>query len=324
MSGPSRVTVRAPARLHFGVLDLRGERGRRFGGMGAAVPEPALELTVERAPAMAASGPDADRALVFARRYASSTGLEGGAHIQLVRVMPAHSGLGSGTQLALSVATALAHLYGHPTELMTLAAAVGRGERSAVGTWLFGRGGLVLEGGRRGDRGIAPLLARHPLPEAWRAVVAIPAAAPGLSGDDEARAFQGLPKPPEREVERVAHVVLMQLLPALIEADLAEFGRALTEVQRITGGWFAPYQGGAFAQGQTVQLIAELREAGAAGVGQSSWGPTVYALAPDQRSAESLASIARNVVGGRGRVHVGAFSNDGAIVTHDTGAVRRI
>ena len=32
------VFVEAPARLHFGVLDLRGELGRWFGGIGAAAP----------------------------------------------------------------------------------------------------------------------------------------------------------------------------------------------------------------------------------------------------------------------------------------------
>ena len=70
MSVPvERVRVRAPARLHFGVLDLRGMLGRRFGGMGAAVPAPALELEAERADGYFASGPDAERALGFARRY---------------------------------------------------------------------------------------------------------------------------------------------------------------------------------------------------------------------------------------------------------------
>src|SRR2546430_5201863 len=36
------VFVEAPARLHFGVLDLRGDLGRRFGGIGAAGSAPAL------------------------------------------------------------------------------------------------------------------------------------------------------------------------------------------------------------------------------------------------------------------------------------------
>ena len=50
-------------------------------------------------------------------------------------------------------------------------------------------------------------------------------------------------------MERVAHLVLMQLLPALVEDDLRSFGAALTEVQRVTGAWFASQQGGIFAPG---------------------------------------------------------------------------
>ena len=85
-------------------------------------------------------------------------------------------------------------------------------------------------------------------------VVAVPAGPPGLSGDAEAAAFERLPPPSERDVERVAHLVLMQLLPALVEDDLGSFGAALTEVQRVTGGWFASQQGGIFAPGPTATL----------------------------------------------------------------------
>src|SRR2546427_144640 len=38
------VFVEAPARLHFGVLDLRGDLGRRFGGIGAAGAGPSVLL----------------------------------------------------------------------------------------------------------------------------------------------------------------------------------------------------------------------------------------------------------------------------------------
>ena len=128
-----RVRVRAPARLHFGVLDLRGMLGRRFGGMGAAVPAPALQLEAERADDLTATGPDAERAVAFARRYIEAAGLPGGARILITQSMPTHSGLGSGTQLALSVARALAELYGRPHDAATLARQVGRGARSGVG-----------------------------------------------------------------------------------------------------------------------------------------------------------------------------------------------
>lgn len=317
---PAVVRVRAPARLHFGVLDLRGHRGRRFGGMGAAVPEPGLELEVHAADVLEASGPEAGRARGFAQRYLAAAGLPEAGRIVVHRVMPAHRGLGSGTQLALAVARGLAELHGAPADAERLAALVQRGARSAVGTWLFQQGGFVLEGGRRLDGGVAPLLVRHPMPTEWHVVVAIPDAAPGLSGDDEAKAFRGLPPASEREVERVSHLVLMQLLPALVEADLPAFGEALTEVQTITGGWFASQQGGPFAPGPTRQLLEVLREGGAAGVGQSSWGPTVYGVVSGKDAAEELAALVAPVVGPGGSVVAVPFSNTGANVTYRTDA----
>ncbi len=315
MSGAAPVFVEAPARLHFGVLDLRGDLGRRFGGIGAAVPAPSLLLEARRAVALGAEGPDAERALEFARRFAAYHGLDARVHFCLRRAIPAHAGLGSGTQLALAVARATAELYGLPTDVATLARAVDRGRRSGVGTWTFAYGGFVLEGGRKSDEAaIAPLLARLPIPASWRCVVAVPRGKPGLAADEEAAAFARLPAPPARDVARVAHLVLLQLLPAVAEGDLASFGGALTEVQRITGGWFAPAQGGVFAPGATGELVERLREWGAVGVGQSSWGPAVYGIVGEADAARALAERVRAVLEPGGAVYEGGFSATGARV----------
>ncbi|HEU4589038.1 MAG TPA: beta-ribofuranosylaminobenzene 5'-phosphate synthase family protein [Gemmatimonadales bacterium] len=317
MTAPARdaVVVRAPARLHFGVLDLHGGLGRRFGGIGAAIPSPGLVLEAVPAAEISAHGPDAERVAGFAERYLAATGIRGGARLTVRHAIPAHAGLGSGTQLALAVARALAELYEQPTGAGALARAVERGRRSAIGTWAFEAGGFILEGGRReGSDAVAPLLARHAMPENWRYVVAVPAGKPGLSGDAEAEAFRRLPRPALAEVEHVAHLVVMQLLPALAEADLPGFGAALTEIERITGGWFAPAQGGIFAPGPTRNLIRQLAEAGAVGVGQSSWGPAVYAITDGSAAAADLAARAAAWVGEGGQVFQGPFQNHGATV----------
>ncbi|HKT60694.1 MAG TPA: beta-ribofuranosylaminobenzene 5'-phosphate synthase family protein [Gemmatimonadales bacterium] len=315
MSDRASVFVEAPARLHFGVLDLRGALGRRFGGLGAAVPAPSLLLEACRDERLTADGPDAERAAGFARRFLAHHGRTGGARLIVHRAIPPHSGLGSGTQLALAVARALAELHGLSTDPAGLARAVGRGRRSAIGTWTFALGGFIVEGGRRaGADAIAPLLARFRVPSEWRCVVAVPAGAPGLSGEAEAAAFDQLPPPPEREVERVAHLVLMQLLPGLVEADLAGFGAALTEVQRITGAWFAPAQGGVFAPGPSEALVRRMDQWGAAGVGQSSWGPAVYGLAGSESEARDIAARAEALVGPDGQVFEGGFAPAGARV----------
>ncbi|MEP6687337.1 MAG: beta-ribofuranosylaminobenzene 5'-phosphate synthase family protein [Gemmatimonadales bacterium] len=315
MSGRDSVFVEAAARLHFGVLDLRGALGRRFGGLGAAVPTPSLLLELAPEPTLSAEGPDAERALAYAKRFLAVHGRPAAGHVIVHRSIPAHSGLGSGTQLGLAVARALAELHDLPTDAPSLAQAVGRGRRSAIGTWTFALGGFIVEGGRRtGAKAIAPLLARLAVPEHWRCVLVVPDGAPGLSGEAEADAFARLPRPPEREVERVAHLVLMQLLPALVEADLGSFGAALTEVQRITGGWFASQQGGAFAPGPSATLVRQMAEWGAAGVGQSSWGPAVYGLVGSEAEGRALANRARDLVGSGGQVFEGGFAGSGARV----------
>jgi beta-ribofuranosylaminobenzene 5'-phosphate synthase len=321
-TGRDAVVVRAPARLHFGVLDLHGGLGRRFGGIGAAIPSPGLVLEAVPASGTRADGPDADRVVAFAERYLARMGIQGGARITVRQAIPAHAGLGSGTQLALAVARALAELYERPTGAGALARAVERGRRSAIGTWAFESGGFILEGGRReGSDAVAPLLARHAMPETWRYVVAVPAGKPGLSGDAEAEAFRQLPRPPLGEVEHVAHLVLMQLLPALAEAELPAFGAALTEIERTTGGWFAPAQGGVFAPGRTRELIRQMSEAGGVGVGQSSWGPAVYAITDGPGAAADLAARAATWVGEGGQVFEGPFQNHGATVQRGVASV---
>jgi beta-ribofuranosylaminobenzene 5'-phosphate synthase len=315
MSAPASIFVEAPARLHFGVLDLGGKLGRCFGGLGAAIPSPSLLLEVHPAEGISGAGPDSDRAVEFARRWLAYQRLGSGAHLIVHRAIPSHSGLGSGTQLGLAVARALAELHGIPADPVELARATGRGKRSAIGTWSFALGGFIVEGGRRpGSDSVAPLLARFPIPSEWRCVVAVPDGGRGLSGDAEARAFEQLPTPPDREVERVAHLVLMQLLPALVEADLPSFGQALSMVQRITGAWFEAEQGGVFAPGPTEQLVAEMAALGAAGVGQSSWGPAAYGLVGSEDLSSAMARRLGGLLGTSGRVYEGRFAAAGARV----------
>ena len=303
MIRPHAVFVESCARLHMGLLDLRGDLGRRFGGIGAALESPTLRLEARPAATLRAEGADAERALEYAKVAAARLGLDARATLRVHHAPPAHAGLGSGTQLALATAQALAMLNGHSLDAAALSDATGRGRRSAIGTWAFAQGGFLLEGGRRtSENGAAPLLLQRPMPPGWRCVLAIPDVARGLSGVDEERAFRELPPPGADLTARVAHVVLMQVLPALVEVDLAAFGRGVTEVQRLVGEMFRPIQGDRFAHPLCGALVGALLAQGAAGAGQSSWGPAVFALADG----------ARALLTGRGTVSVTPFANHGA------------
>ena len=305
------VRVEAPARLHMGMLDASGDGRRRFGGLGVAVRRPATVVEATESDDVTTEGPDADRALAVARRVRAALGDVPGARIRVVEAIPPHVGLGSGTKLALAVTAALVALAGRSADPVTMARMAGRGARSAVGLWTFALGGLVVEGGRRrGSDDPAPLLVRHAMPEEWRCVLAIPAADPGLSGGAEEAAFADLRPDPARSAQ-IAQVVLTSLLPALVERDVAEFGAALTRLQRLVGDAFASAQGGTYHP-RAAGLVDALVRHGAAGAGQSSWGPAVYGVVGSEDEGRALARRLAPDVGDGGRVEVVPFDNDGA------------
>jgi beta-RFAP synthase len=313
VSEPQAFFVEAPARLHMGLLDLRGDLGRRFGGIGAAIDEPSLLVEARPAPRLSAEGEDSERVLSFAKRYLDHHGIASGASLRVHRAIPAHAGLGSGTQLALAAARALAALFDRPVDAPALAAATGRARRSALGTWAFEHGGFLLEGGRRvGGDAQAPLLLRRPMPAEWRCVVLVPDVPSGLSGMDEEAAFGKLPPPPAELVASIARLVLMVVLPALAEEDIAAFGQGITEVQRLVGEMFLPVVGGRFAHARVAELVEELLAEGAAGAGQSSWGPAVYGLFGGDDAAGRVAQRFAARLGRHGRAFATSFNNSGA------------
>jgi beta-ribofuranosylaminobenzene 5'-phosphate synthase len=307
------VRVEAPARLHMGMLDVTGGSTRRFGGLGVALSRPAAVVEASPSDDLTADGPDADRALAVARRSRDALGITGGARVRVLEAIPLHVGLGSGTKLSLAVTAALAALAGKTPEPPAIARAAGRGARSAVGLWTFALGGLVVEGGvRPGMDQPAPLLARHPMPDEWRCVLVIPHAEPGLSGRAEEEAFERLRPDPDRAA-LIAQLVLTSLLPGLAEGDVAEFGAALTRVQRLVGESFTSVQGGVFHP-RAEALVDALLRLGAAGAGQSSWGPAVYGIVGDGQAGRELARGIEAELAGGGRVEVVRFDNRAARV----------
>jgi beta-RFAP synthase len=209
------------------------------------------------------------------------------------RAAPEHAGLGSGTQLGLAVGRALAACWGLDCDPAALARRVGRGARSALGAHGFAHGGLLVESGKRSADRLAPLVARLPFPEAWRVVLVLPGegGAAGLHGGREAEAFARLADLPAAagQTDALCRLVLLGLLPALAERDAAAFGEALYEFNVRAGEAFAPVQGGVYADPRAAEVVAFVRREGVPGVGQSSWGPTLFAVTADAERAAHLA-----------------------------------
>ncbi|ORE98714.1 beta-ribofuranosylaminobenzene 5'-phosphate synthase family protein [Aurantimonas sp. 22II-16-19i] len=286
------VTVSAPARLHLGFLDPGGSLGRRFGGIGLALEAPCTTVEISRGerdmPEVEGAARGGGRAGAYLARLRDALRLDAAYRLAVTTEMPAHSGLGSGTQLALAVACGLRRLEGLDLDPEADAALLGRGNRSGLGVAFVTGGGVAVDGGKGETELPPPLIARLPFPEGWRVILVMDPRVEGFHGEAELEAFADLPPFAESDAARICQLVLMRALPGLMERDLAAFGGAISEIQEKVGAHFAAAQGGVFTSAKVSAACRWLERHGAHGIGQSSWGPTGFAFAPDQDSAERL------------------------------------
>ena len=305
------VRVEASARLHMGMLDASGDGPRRFGGFGVAVNRPAVVRRGERerrAPRRRA-GRRARPAVALRCRGAlpdrgACARARGHSAARRSRLRDeAGAGRDGGAGRA---GGAVAGSRGD--------GAHGRARRALGGGPVDLRPRRLRRRGRPAPRvgEPAPLLTRHAMPDEWRCVLVIPAAEPGLSGSPEEAAFTELRPDPARSAE-IAQLVLTALLPALVERDLAEFGSALSRVQRLVGDSFAPVQGGTFHP----QAAPARRRAAAAGGGRRRPELVGPGRLRDRRQRGAGArgrARARAQLGAGGRAEVVRFDNHGARV----------
>lgn len=315
------VQVEAPSRLHLGFLDPSASLGRRFASLGLVLDGFPTRIAI--APAthdsvtLNACGEDADRTRILAHlaRLRRETGFDEPLAVSLEAAPPAHSGFGSGTQLALALGRAFCAHHGLEVPARRIAAMLGRGERSGVGIAGFDHGGLILDGGPSPDGQAAPMLARVAFPSQWRILVVLDARVTGLCGSAERVAMDCLAPFPRARAADLCHQVLMRILPGAMEADFAPFAEGISTVQSLIGDYFAPAQGGSmYTSAAVARLLEWIRPRYTAGIGQSSWGPTGFAIMRSAAEAEAAiaAAIAEGVVDSALKLVVARARNSGA------------
>lgn len=312
----SWVEVSTPSRLHCGMLAFGEGAARQFGGLGIMIDRPRVRLRLSAAERLHVDGQLADRVQEFARLATTQADGEPRAAIEVLEAPPSHVGLGSGTQLALAVAAGMAAIEGLPYDnVIELGQRVGRGKRSSVGMHGFAAGGLILEGGKRGSSDFGPLLSRVVVPEQWRFVLLLPRDGSGLSGAAEIQAMAALPSVPQETTAEMCRVLMIELLPAAVEADFDTFADRLECFGRLAGECFSSVQGGPYARGPAAESVVMLREAGGRGIAQSSWGPGVFCVCTDEAAAEGLRGrLAEHAAMAAREIVIAGADNQGATV----------
>ena len=316
-----KVYVKTPARLHLGLIDMNRELSRVFGGLGIGISYPNVILEATQNEKMEIIGERKILVKKYVSRFLEKYKVQSNFLLRIKNVIPEHSGLGSGTQLALAVAVALAKLSNINATIQELSLAMGRSKRTGVGTAIFEKGGFILDGGKTIDNTtgkmeeLSPVLFSRGIPKDWRFIVVIPDIKRGLANSMETKAFKEVPKMSSEDVGIICRLIIMKLLPSLIENKIKDFGEAVTKIQITVGKSFSNVQGGIFASPIIQEGIDYFIEMGAYGAGQSSWGPTFYGLtkvAQSQKFKDKMIEFLEKKMGGV--VFIAEPNNRGAYI----------
>jgi beta-ribofuranosylaminobenzene 5'-phosphate synthase len=325
-----RIIVDTPSRIHVSLIDMHGGSGRVDGGIGITLDEPGILLEAELSPSLSVTDCDQatrERIGKVAADVLQGLGLGGSVSITVRKHYPSHIGLGSGSQLSLAVARAITELHDRHLSTQELARLTGRGGTSGIGTAAFDHGGFIIDGGHRfgtageksdfrpssASRGVnpPPLIVRHEFPSDWKILVAVPDLLAGANGGHEADIFRRHCPVPLAEVQALSHEILMRMLPGIAGHDLDLFGSSVNAIQglgfkRVELSLQPPAVTG---------LLSALRDAGAAGAGMSSFGPTIFAVADTgMRDIEGAARSFMQEQAGGGTTLVSTARNSGASV----------
>ncbi len=320
--------IRAPARIHMSLIDLNGSYRRIDGGIGLALSEPQFVLEVQQTESGVtlefADTVDDEEAILecsekipdAAERTIEHFNIDSGFHFIVHQTYPPHSGFGSGTQIAVSTAHLITETMGIEIASRELSSIVGRGGTSGIGTFTHDLGGFIVDGGHSVEEkpGFLPsgaskakpatLIARYEFPEDWKILIAIPKVNKHMNGQDEVNVFQDCCPIPKDEVEKVSHLILMNLIPFMLEKNIKEFGWCVSELQKVGFNKLEHSLDDSF-----LPTMKAIEDAGAYGVGISSFGPVLYTVFDDENA--DIVEKTKEILGEEGTVFVTKAQNHG-------------
>tara|TARA_B100001013_G_C24615005_1_gene444802 strand:- start:469 stop:1413 length:945 start_codon:yes stop_codon:yes gene_type:complete len=276
------ININAPARLHFGFLDLGGNTQNALGAIGVAINKFNTIVNIKKNHELAITGNVSNKALNFVKIFCKKNKIKSNYLINIEKTIPEHIGLGSGTQLALSIGTAISKLNNLSLSTSEIGKILDRGKRSKIGIKSFSNGGFLIDLGIKNK--FFPNFKQLKFPNEWK-ILLIQNNNKGLYGAKEQQAFKMLQKSNKISLH---HLALMQIYPALLKRNFKDFSKSITKIQNSMGKYFCSMQGGKYSNNIISKIINFIKKEKILGYGQTSWGPTGFAFLPNPQKAKKI------------------------------------
>ena len=283
----SRIIIKTPSRIHLGFYGISETYGYSFGSMGLAVNYGHVILSIE---------PSKNFQTNLSKKYTNSIlgylesiGVKPKFSLTALSLPNSHIGLGSGTQIVLSVISIIDkffHLNLRYDEVLKISS---RGLRSGTGIASFKKGGFIVDACKV-DNKIPKTLLQTKLPKSWRLILINDKKIKGQHGKVEFELFNIIKK--EKNIFRdLPDIVLRGIIPSILYDDFEKFTFAFNKFQKLTSKFYTLKQSCTFISENINRIMNYIQKHHNLPVGQSSWGPLSYIFTESLDKAKEIKNI---------------------------------
>jgi len=277
----AKFIISTPARLHLGFINLDFNKLRDFGSLGLTIDTFKTVIEAEESKKFLINGKNSSKVEEIIKLLSKTYTLKP-CKLNIKHTIPEHVGLGSGTQLALSISTILFHISNKELDIEEFAKITNRGKRSSIGINCFKSGGFFVDAGRKKkSKELSPIIFRQFWPNSWRIILITDPSDQGLYGKRENNEFDKIGMNKNFTTSENCEALITNIIPGIIEKDFEMFCDGIQIIQRNTASKFSKAQGGMFSSKKIGKIFNVLEKNGMKGYGQSSWGPTSFIFCKD-------------------------------------------
>ena len=283
----NKVKIITNSRLHFGFLNLKASESYSYGGMGLSINKHPTILTVSKASKFESNLNKTLSNKIF--HFISKNKLSKKISIDCVDSPQKHIGLGSGTQLVLSIEEALSRFYRLKQNINIFK----RNYRSGVGVNSYKNGGFIVDSPKNNLQS-SEIIFKTSFPKEWKIILIFDSKAKGLHGNSENKFFSSDTVLSLRK--KLSDLTLNEIIPSIIYKDFDIFARGLTQFQELNSLFYSSIQKSSYLSHDIAKVIKKISMKFNIAAGQSSWGPTSYMVIDPKSEHYEIISILDNAI----------------------------
>ena len=246
----NEVKIVTNSRLHFGFLNLKSSKSYSYGGMGLSIDKHPTILTVSKASKFQSNLNKSLSDKIY--HFICNNKLCKKIRIDCLESPQKHIGLGSGTQLTLSIEEALSKFYLLNQRINIFK----RNYRSGIGINSYKNGGFIVDAPKNNLQS-NEIIFKTNFPKEWRIILLFDSKAKGLHGSSENKFFSTDTTIALRK--KLSDITLNEIIPSIIHKDFDIFAKGLTKFQALNSLFYSSIQKSIYLSHDIARVIKKFQ-----------------------------------------------------------------